>query len=87
MQKIGGSILLVLYIGLILTTLYFCGVIFTHPKKYEPQINQICATFDIPKPLFYALINTESGFNPNSKSSAGAIGLTQVLPPPPNTFA
>lgn len=80
MQKISASILIVLYIVVVITTAYFCAMIFTHPKKYEQEINQVCISFDIPQPLFYALVNTESGFNPKAKSNAGAIGLTQLLP-------
>lgn len=36
--------------------------------------------FGIPQNIFLSLINTESGFNPNAKSDAGAIGFTQLLP-------
>ena len=60
--------------------MFYCGVVFTHPKKYENLIDEICAEFNINQSTFYALINTESSFNPQAKSSAGAIGLTQVLP-------
>jgi len=80
MQKISGSIMLALYVVIMIVATYFCGVAITHPKKYEHTINTVCAEFKISKPLFYALVNTESSFNPNAKSSAGAIGLTQVLP-------
>lgn len=59
---------------------YFCGISLMYPKKYELTINTICTKFEIPKSTFYALINTESSFNPNAVSSAGAIGLTQILP-------
>lgn len=36
--------------------------------------------YGIPSSLFASLINTESGYNPAAISSAGAIGLTQLLP-------
>ena len=35
---------------------------------------------DVPVSIAFALVATESSFNPNAVSSAGAIGLTQILP-------
>lgn len=40
----------------------------------------IAKQFGIPTKLFLALINQESGFNAAAKSSAGALGLTQLMP-------
>ena len=80
MQKISASVLIVLYIIILMLTAYSCGVVFTYPKKYETEIAKVCAEFEISIPTFYALINTESSFDPSAKSPAGAIGLTQVLP-------
>src|SRR2546428_13721459 len=36
--------------------------------------------------LAFRLVRTESGFNPNAKSKAGAIGYTQVLPSPARLY-
>ncbi len=36
--------------------------------------------YGIPTKLFFALVNQESGWNYRSVSSAGAIGLTQIMP-------
>jgi soluble lytic murein transglycosylase-like protein len=36
--------------------------------------------YGIPEGLFLKLVKQESGFNPNVKSSAGAIGLAQLMP-------
>lgn len=80
MQKISACLLSVLYIAIIMIAAYFCLTTIKYPKKYSVQIQNACTEFEIPQSTFYALINTESGFNPNAKSSAGAIGLTQVLP-------
>ncbi len=80
MQKIGASLLVVMYVMILIVTAYYCGVIFTHPKKYDNVIQTVCEQFDIDKSTFYALVNVESSFNPRAKSNAGAIGLTQLLP-------
>ena len=80
MQKISAIILLSIYVTLLTLILYNCVTIFSYPKKYETHINFVCDKFEISKPMFYALVDTESGFNPNAVSSAGAIGLTQILP-------
>ena len=41
---------------------------------------QYADEFDLDAHLYLALIKVESGFQPELKSSAGAIGLTQVIP-------
>lgn len=80
MQKVGASIIMVVYLILIVVSIYFCTICIMYPKKYENQIANVCNEFEISKPTFYALVNTESSFNSKSKSNMGAIGLTQILP-------
>ena len=50
----------------------------SHPLKYQEYVEQYAAEFDIDKYLLYAFIKTESSFEPEAQSSAGAIGLTQI---------
>lgn len=80
MQKVLGRFLIVLYISILL----FSGLIFfvkkSFPIKYSSQIEYACERFSIPITLGYSLINVESSFNKNAVSSAGAVGLTQILP-------
>ena len=50
----------------------------THPLKYQEYVEQYADEFGIDKYLLYAFIKTESSFDPQAQSSAGAIGLTQI---------
>lgn len=48
--------------------------------KYSPIVRKASIKYDIPEDLLYAIIKTESGFNPFAVSHAGAYGLMQVIP-------
>ncbi len=50
------------------------------PIKYERLVEKYAAEYDLEVPLVYAVIKTESGFNPKAVSSAGAVGLMQIMP-------
>src|SRR6266481_808590 len=53
----------------------------TLPKsQYVAIAQQDAAAVGIPPDYFVRQINTESGFNPNAVSSAGAVGIAQFLP-------
>ena len=51
-----------------------------YPLEYEQPIRDEAARYDLDPALVAAVINTESGFAPDSRSGAGAVGLMQVLP-------
>lgn len=51
-----------------------------YPLEYEDAIRAEAARYRLDPALVAAVINTESGFVPDSRSSAGAVGLMQVLP-------
>lgn len=56
------------------------GIQTVYPRKYTDIVEENAEFFDIDKPLLYALIKTESGFDKNAVSSVGAKGLTQITP-------
>ncbi|MEJ5167550.1 MAG: murein transglycosylase domain-containing protein [Arcobacteraceae bacterium] len=49
-------------------------------KKYEPLVNKYSEQYNISKNLVFAIMQTESDFNPFAVSSANAIGLMQIVP-------
>ncbi len=51
---------------------------FLYPKKYSEYVEKYAAEYEIDEYLLYSVIRTESGFDPDSVSSAGARGLTQI---------
>ncbi|MDO9557742.1 MAG: lytic transglycosylase domain-containing protein [Coriobacteriia bacterium] len=52
----------------------------THPLRYRDTIAEASVRFDVDPYLVVALINAESGFDAEEVSSAGAVGLMQLLP-------
>lgn len=49
-------------------------------SQYAAIVSQMAAKYGVPENLIYAVMNTESGGNPNAVSSAGAQGLMQLMP-------
>ncbi len=52
----------------------------THPLEYTEYVEKYSAAYSVPKEIIYATIKTESGFKSNAVSSAGAVGLMQMMP-------
>jgi cell wall-associated NlpC family hydrolase len=50
------------------------------PTPYDAMIQQVAAETGTPAALIKAVCKAESGFDPNSVSSAGAEGLMQLMP-------
>lgn len=74
MRKI--VIWLVLGIVAIFAILY----LFIIPYKYSDEINAVSKEFSVDKNLIVTIINIESSFRKTAVSSAGAVGLMQILP-------
>jgi soluble lytic murein transglycosylase-like protein len=49
-------------------------------SAYVPLIEQAAARNGVDPAVLYGLIEQESGFDPSATSSAGALGLTQLMP-------
>jgi len=50
------------------------------PRAWLDAVDEAAALYDIPREILLSQITQESGWNPEARSSAGALGLTQVLP-------
>ncbi len=76
-----------LLILLALATLFFIAAFafgaamkIIYPLKYSEYVEKYSQQFEVEENLIYAVIKTESSFNPDAVSSADAEGLTQITP-------
>lgn len=49
-------------------------------ERYKPLVDRYAAQYGLAPELLYAVIHTESEFNPKARSGAGALGLMQLVP-------
>ena len=67
-------------IALLLFILTVAGLKLLYPFPYRTQITHWTSKYKINSYLVAAIIRTESHFRPHAVSSAGAIGLMQIMP-------
>ena len=51
-----------------------------YPQKYSEYVDKAAKDYNLDPALIYAVIRTESGFDPEAISNAGAYGIMQVMP-------
>jgi len=71
------SVVIMLIIG------YFIGIKIQkdmYPIKYNEYVVKYSEEYNVPQDLIYAVIRTESSFDEKANSSAGAVGLMQIMP-------
>lgn len=65
-----------IFVIAVTTMFFYCEL----PIKYTEEIEFYSQKYKISPSLVFAVIKTESGFDRNAISHAGAIGLMQVMP-------
>lgn len=74
--------ILVTILLFVVVSLFICRYIlipkFLFPQKYIEYVEKYSEKYDLEPSLVYAVINTESKFDPNAISYKGACGLMQV---------
>ena len=69
-----------LALGILLVAVFFRSRIARaqYPCRYADTVTRYAELYDIDPLVLYAFIRTESNFNPNAQSDAGARGLMQI---------
>lgn len=85
----------VVIMGVVLAVLIACSILviarcqkdpgdklkeLSYPRSYSEYVEAAAAKYELDPALVYAVIRTESGFNPDAGSGAGACGLMQIMP-------
>ena len=52
----------------------------SYPRDYSKYVQKAAKDYELDESLIYAVIRTESGFNADAQSDAGACGIMQVMP-------
>lgn len=83
LKRIIGFFATVLFIGLVVGFMFvympYSVKQNTYQLEYIDEVERYSAEFGVDKALVYSVIKTESDFNPNAISDAGAIGLMQII--------
>ena len=79
---VASVIMIALLIGasVMLKNFHDSYVYSTFPLKYSEEVEKASEKYQVNKYLVYAVIKTESNFDPQARSHAGAIGLMQLMP-------
>lgn len=77
-RAILSLLLTLLIIGAVILAVREAFYRYMFPVKYETYVSDTAAELDVPETLIYAVIQTESGFDPEARSEVGARGLMQM---------
>lgn len=78
-SRLARVVAVMVVVDVLLVVVYqLVGVRLLYPQKYEEIVATYAAQNELPPSLVYAVIRTESHFNPNAESVAGAKGLMQL---------
>lgn len=66
--------------GTVVLTVFFSCLYVKYPRKYKKEVEFYCKKYNIEKNLVFSVIYSESSFVKDKVSSAGAVGLMQIMP-------
>ncbi len=72
--------LLAIGIGFLADFLIACVEKQIYPRDYETYVQAASEDYGVPEEIIYAMIKVESDFDSGAVSSAGAVGLCQLMP-------
>ena len=75
--RLTAAFLAALFIGI---GVFAACVKIIYPVKYRAEVDEYAAGYGLDSRLVLAVIKTESGFDPDAESAAGAVGLMQLMP-------
>lgn len=79
LYKIVRVVVLVCFCAFVIAGAGRCAVAkYAYPLKYKTEVSAYADMYGLPRALIYSVIKTESGFNPDARSDAGAAGLMQI---------
>ncbi len=70
-----------LAVGLISNQIWIAIKEAHHPTPYREEVTRYAREYDLPEHIIYAVMKTESEFDPNAVSAVGARGLMQMMEP------
>ena len=73
-------LIMALLIGILANLIIDAIYRLVYPENYQQIVEKYAKKYSVPKELIFAVIKVESNFNPNDVSSAGAMGLMQIIP-------
>ena len=73
-------LLISIMLGLAIDTVWDFAEKKTHPTDFASYVKTYSSEYNIPEYIIFAVIETESGFDKNAESNAGARGLMQMTP-------
>ncbi len=75
---------LICFLGIALALLFLSAAVFLYiavaPVRYAATVRRNAAKFRLESELVFAVIRAESNFRADARSSAGAVGLMQLMP-------
>lgn len=75
---LGGFLFFCLLFFLLFSVSRCYQIKYVYPLKYKETVVKYADYYDLDRAIVFAVINTESSFDVNAKSKAGAMGLMQI---------